>query len=162
MRKSLAIALLSITLALPISYSFAQDTSSTSINDSKNEKEFMKKMHSLQVLIETYGIDHEGNYPKSIYELNDLLYESNGVSYSTTSKYGKTEKIEKIFSMYEFIQDYVDYREYEKYKTKIKDKIIYQSISNDKKLVNDYKIFYIDLNGKVYEKKNQMFYLSNS
>lgn len=161
MKKILAIALLSINLAFPISYSFAQDTSSTSINDSKNEKEFMKKMHSLQVLIETYGIDHEGNYPKSIYELNDLLYESNGVSYSTTSKDGKTEKIEKIFSMYEFIQDYVDYREYEKYKTKIKDKIIYQSISNDKKLVNDYKIFYIDLNGKVYEKKNQMFYLSN-
>lgn len=161
MKKNLIMALMSFTFAFPIGSTFAQDTSTT-VNESNVEKEFIKKMHLLQVVIETYGIDHDGNYPKSIYELNDLLYESNGFSFSMTSKDGKKEKIEKIFSMYEFIPDYIDYREYEKYKDKVKNKIVYQSFFDDKKEVKNYKIFYIDSNGKIYERKNQMFYLSNT
>ncbi|MFN4152092.1 MAG: hypothetical protein ACK4IX_14215 [Candidatus Sericytochromatia bacterium] len=162
MRKSLVIALFSMTLALPMSYSFAQDTSSTSLNDSNNEKEFITKMLSLQVLIETYGIDFKYIYLNSIFELFDLVHELKGVSFTKTSKEGQKEKVERSFSMYEFIPDYIDYREYEVNKNKIKSKIIYQPVYNDKNVVNDYKIFYIDSNGKVYEKKNKMFYLSNS
>lgn len=161
MKKNLIMSLMSFAFAFPTTSSFAQD-SITVVNESKTEKEFISKMISLQVFIETYGVDHKDFYPKSVYELNDIVYESEGVSFTTTSKTGEKEKVSKNFAMYEFIPDYIDYREYEKYKDKVKNKIVYQPFFNEKQEVKNYKIFYIDSNGKIYERKNQMFYLSNT
>ena len=160
MKKKLFLALCALVLSMPT------NTYAVEIEKPVEVKQVTEtpthKMLTLQVLIETYAIDHNDFYPKSIYELNDLIYEVEGKDSTTKDKNGKVIYTNKIPLMYKFINDYVDFREYKKHESEIKNKIVYEAIPDKDKIIKTYRIFYIDENGQVYKKNNQVLTFSNA
>lgn len=116
-------------------------------------------MHTLQTLVETYGVDWGGGYPSNMKSLKQEAvvvgreyWKEFTNPFSGVSGSGKS---------------YMDYRTYKFYtipQRSLAGMVLYQPLPPDpksKEIVN-YRIWGCDENGKLIQDKGQDFYLSNS